>query len=582
MMKKDSMDVEVLSRLYSEDQRPRRRRPESAPVSTSDWAMVPEAECAAADLSHFFDKTQAPRIPPAISRLPKNSFRKAPAVPEVVPPPPIDTTKKKSFHPNRGETECQTADSRHRKAWARMREEKQLREDKDKLRRLTAESVRRAKENFSAFERENLDRYKLKLLDEKNVILSPRQMNNLKKMSPRKEKTLELAGDSPYHIQKAKKPPIPRRRAKAVSSVEKKEEQQVPPDDDLVVAEVEPLPDEEVEVRVRCLDGTWMNLKEYSTSTVKDLKTALAFKTNNLASEFQLRQFDESMAIAADRPLGALLADDATVGEAVAAFGTCFAVELTELGAQLKEALSGEIKEAPPKKMKPRSRSSRSSTSVKIDPNRPIATPAEWAKRTEELRGASRAIKGDRNWSRSKAECTRHHRKLIDIERSLEERMQNIMGATPRRSSTTSSDAVTLDDDDHSRRRQILSGASEQDECFPASLVGGYFSSATTTIRRYTTRRHSSSSQQQPQEEEEPASSPKLLFRRDQEKRSPDLRQLQSAFVALPRRPSSKSSVRHFAKPRSDWRRRAALDRFRQNRDLVPSPAEVEALHKIS
>lgn len=541
------MDIEALQRLYQAS-RPtsaryvRRIRPESAPVST--WEDTSEnCEHLSVDFREFFDKT-IPRIPPAIARMPENQFlptllsldvaAQAPVpgpmkriVPEAAVP-----KKKKAYHPNRGETECVTAESRHRIAWERLKAEKQLREDKDKLRRYNAECVRRANERFAELERENLDRYKLKMLDHKPIVLSPKQLKGLGSMQNKIPKDLIDDPTSPYTPRRKpevqsppskkqqRKPPVPRRPCKQTNDDSQKETQRRKSDvakhvrKKSVTPSPTPAPtpveeeinDDEMELRIKWPNGVWMSVAGRTSSTVEELKGALSLLTMEdqkeplLACEFQLREFTEA-------PTPAPLDDHAVLASTTKA--RSFAVELSDLGSELHAAMA---KVHDPtvfiEKTKKKSKKlgsfrllqvmntpSTKEEHVVIDVTRPIHTPAEWAKMTEELRGASRTIKGERNWAKSKAECSRHHRKLIEIEKSLEERM------TERRDPPISGGGDIVMDDDQRARQQMF-----DDVC----MMGEYLGRPTLeTIFTDT---------------------------------GPDLKKLQSAFVAVPRRPRSRTT----------------------------------------
>lgn len=318
----------MLSRVYSSGEaRPhstRPRRPSPKPSKRRESASVQQRPASAVVFSstasffhHVDDAMATPRLPPSVCGRfsvgdqslvlapPRRLRRKE----EENPPQENRATQRKAKHFSlsaRRRSECDEEEPREKVALDCVMAERAARAAKERLKRLTAESVLRAKETFAANAR--------KLADEYRTVRSLRPPEALAvPIDHFLSETTEAKPTPPPR----RKPPIPiyRRRVEMVAT--KREAR--PEDND------EPEVNEKM-VRVKLLDEKWIEVTScVSRADLKAKVSLMSMDTSHplLASEFRLVVVEPSST-------------------------ATFAIELNSLGAEMRRVYSGgEVECAP-------------------------------------------------------------------------------------------------------------------------------------------------------------------------------------------------------------------------------------------
>lgn len=389
--------------------------------------------------------------PSAAHQPVKKKFEQQP-----LPPPP-----RKASHPKmqrRHEDEPMTDGLRQRMAWDYIAAQRAVREAKERLKRLTAESVRRAKEAAAAKGRRDADDYRCLRTAEISKHVAD---GDVSPSLPNERRHEESQCAVPAEGAPPRKPPVPTMRRRrplpkpsalhtnpeidaASSTSSETQEEEV--DEGTVVVTGESI----VPVKVRLLSGVWIDLSCLGSSTVSHLKALLSLLTMEsarppvgtaplLASEFVLRT-----------TVGGAILENETLGTCVKRHGADLIMELSTLGSavvssmtqahnQLHMAAAATAvveKWAHRNTFAHRTLADRSSvhdstrvaideigpeTAVadRIDLNRHVKTPAEIAKLTEDVRDANRCVKAQRARLLAKFQCSRQHRKIVEINRDI-------------------------------------------------------------------------------------------------------------------------------------------------------------------
>lgn len=391
-------------------------------------------------------------VAPAPSAVHRPITKKAEQQP--LPPPP-----RKASHPKiqrSHEEEPVSDDVRQRMAWDYIAAKRAVREAKMRLKRLTAESVRRAKEAAAAKERRDADDYRCL----RSARSCKHEENDGSPPPPNERHHEESQCAVPAEGPPPRKPPVPtmrRQRPPSKSSVlhtnpeieaissASSEVQEEEGDEGRVVVTSESV----VSVKVRLLSGVWIDLSCLGSSTVSHLKALLSLLTMEsakppmgtaplLASEFLLRT-----------AVGGAVVENESLGTCIKRHGAELIMELSTLGSavvssmaqahnQLHKAAAAAIKKWAHRgtlarhTLANRSTVQHESKTVAhtetgpethvadgTDLNRHVKTPAEVAKMTEDVRDANRCVKAQRARLLAKFQCSRHHRKMVEINRDI-------------------------------------------------------------------------------------------------------------------------------------------------------------------